>query len=148
MANEKMRRKIRKVMVQYSKTQLKNCIIDLLLKTNEGIFVLGKECLLCGDVEDLKRHHLKPKVLGGTNDKYNLITLCHYCHWYLHNNPKFKIYHSNLVKFGMKKAAANGKNIGRPKGSRDVLPRSKKGYYKNYDFIVEILDKNMVIKNE
>lgn len=142
MGSLKIKTQIRKSLVKYTKPQLKNYIIDLLLKKNKEEFVIGNECLLCGEVYDLNKHHLKPKVLGGSNDKSNLITLCYYCHWYLHNNPKFKIYHSKLVRFGMEKAKQKGKNIGRPKGSRDVSIRSKKGYYKNYDFIVENLKKN------
>jgi len=48
------------------------------------------------------------------------------------------LYSQNLsikVKAGMKKAKAEGKPIGRPKGAKDKKVRSKKGYYnRKYNF--------------
>lgn len=41
---------------------------------NEGM------CHRCGATERLELHHMIPIDLGGTNDKRNLIILCHACH--------------------------------------------------------------------
>ena len=55
-------------------------------------------CALCGDKEDLQVHHLKPKHLRENEREGLRITLCKYCHWYLHHNPKSDLNHSLLVK--------------------------------------------------
>lgn len=119
---------IRKVLVQKTKSELKQIIVNFILeKKNISNFTLNKECTLCNDINDLQRHHLKPKVLGGGDNSNNLITLCKYCHWYLHSNPKFKVYHSDLVKIGMRKA----KNVG--KRGKDKKQRRTKGYFKFFE---------------
>ncbi|MFC7059861.1 HNH endonuclease [Halovenus salina] len=47
---------------------------------------LDDECAICGDPDDLCLHHIIPILTGGTNDSYNLLTLCRQCHtrteWY------------------------------------------------------------------
>ena len=35
-----------------------------------------------------KVHHIKPLSVGGTNDQYNLMALCHSCHMKLHGEIK------------------------------------------------------------
>jgi transposase len=44
------------------------------------------ECKLCGIQNDLHTHHIIPITAGGTNESWNLITLCSSCHptveWY------------------------------------------------------------------
>lgn len=72
-------------------------------------------CQLCGDTEDLQIHHLNPRCLNGTENIENKITVCYYCHWYLHHNPKCNIKHNSLVKLGLQHAKAKGKQLGRPK---------------------------------
>lgn len=37
-------------------------------------------CHRCGSTEKLEIHHMIPVSMGGTNDKGNLIILCHECH--------------------------------------------------------------------
>jgi putative DNA-invertase from lambdoid prophage Rac len=39
---------------------------------------------------------------------------------------------SERTKAGLKRALTNGKKLGRPKGSKDRLPRRKSGYYLRY----------------
>jgi len=87
----------------------------------------GFKCILCGDKEDLNIHHLIPKIIGGTSKNENLITLCHYCHWYLHSNPKTSINKSNLVKKAYIKKKLNGdNNWGRPSLSIEKLNECSK----------------------
>ena len=42
------------------------------------------ECLFCGANEDLHKHHIIPKSLGGINQRHNLTILCRNCHQKLH----------------------------------------------------------------
>lgn len=37
-------------------------------------------CHRCGSTEKIEIHHMIPVSMGGTNDKGNLIILCHECH--------------------------------------------------------------------
>ena len=41
-------------------------------------------CRLCGFTTDIKsqihKHHIKPKEVGGSNNKWNLIDVCPTCH--------------------------------------------------------------------
>ncbi len=39
----------------------------------------GYCCVLCGSGEDLQVDHMIPRIRGGTNDDYNLRTLCRSC---------------------------------------------------------------------
>lgn len=47
-------------------------------------------CATCGSKNEVELHHIIPLAAGGTNDYYNLISLCHNCHMNLHH----KIYDS------------------------------------------------------
>lgn len=37
-------------------------------------------CRKCGAKEPLQLHHVMPQRLGGPDDSFNLVTLCHECH--------------------------------------------------------------------
>lgn len=91
----------------------------------------GYKCRLCREETKCEVHHLTQKSLGGGNSIGNLILLCPHCHLFLHCNPKIALNHQRQsVRDGMEEARRKGKQIGRPKGSRDKRIRSKKGYYK------------------
>lgn len=100
-------KEIKKGLRNKSIKELKEIIINLTPKdkcTKKDILQRdGDVCVFCGDNEDLQLHHIKPKILSGKNNSNNLIILCNYCHWYIHNNPKFKIHHSKLVKASIMK---------------------------------------------
>lgn len=38
------------------------------------------KCRKCGDKNKLQLHHVMPQRLGGPDDLFNLVTLCHECH--------------------------------------------------------------------
>ena len=42
-------------------------------------------CATCGSDTDIEQHHIIPLVAGGTDDYFNLISLCHDCHMKLHH---------------------------------------------------------------
>jgi 5-methylcytosine-specific restriction endonuclease McrA len=44
----------------------------------------GQCCALCGAGANLTLHHIRPRIIGGTNDHTNLITICGACHRELH----------------------------------------------------------------
>lgn len=50
-----------------------------------------KICGCCGSKKDLNLHHIIPIYMGGKDEYYNLIYLCHECHRKMHNmlNEKF-----------------------------------------------------------
>lgn len=56
----------------------------------QGEIVRQKTCATCGSAEKIELHHIIPIAAGGTNDYYNLVSLCHDCHQLLHR----KIYDS------------------------------------------------------
>lgn len=41
---------------------------------------LGDSCVLCGSGSDLQAHHIIPVLAGGTNEPWNLLTVCTGCH--------------------------------------------------------------------
>lgn len=41
---------------------------------------LADECYMCGATDSLELHHIIPVLAGGTNDAWNLMTLCSACH--------------------------------------------------------------------
>lgn len=41
---------------------------------------LAESCALCGGAYRLTLHHIAPVLSGGTNEDYNYMTLCAYCH--------------------------------------------------------------------
>jgi hypothetical protein len=76
-----------------------------------------------------KDRSIIPKYKGGKSTYFNLVTLCRYCHWYLHANPKFRINISNLVKEAYKnkgeKVRAISKEIGVSLGKISELAQFK-----------------------
>lgn len=50
-------------------------------------------CMKCGRSKPLQIHHIIPAYLGGTDEEFNLITLCKYCHDLAPDNP------TNFIKF-------------------------------------------------
>ena len=45
-------------------------------------------CVACGAKENIQHHHLKPASKGGSDEEFNLITLCIQCHAIIHNRTK------------------------------------------------------------
>lgn len=39
-----------------------------------------EDCYICGEEDDLERHHIVPRRYGGSDDPANLVDLCHSCH--------------------------------------------------------------------
>ena len=48
----------------------------------------GKRCFLCGVNFGVYRHHIKPKIQGGTSDRRNIINLCEDCHNRVEEQPE------------------------------------------------------------
>lgn len=44
------------------------------------------QCLICGEVEQLVVHHIRPISMYGNHEIYNLITVCSDCHIKEHNS--------------------------------------------------------------
>lgn len=44
-----------------------------------------KICATCGDTKNIEIHHIVPIALGGNNEYFNLIYMCHDCHIKLHH---------------------------------------------------------------
>jgi len=44
-------------------------------------------CTVCNEIRDgfVCLHHLKSRGSGGSDDSYNLLPLCHWCHVTVHN---------------------------------------------------------------
>ena len=40
----------------------------------------GGCCVFCGSVDALTLHHIRPRSLGGSHTRRNLVTLCRDCH--------------------------------------------------------------------
>lgn len=43
-------------------------------------------CATCGGTDGIEQHHIIPLKAGGTDDYFNLISLCHDCHMKLHHS--------------------------------------------------------------
>ena len=43
-------------------------------------------CATCGSTRSIEQHHIIPLQAGGTDDYFNLISLCHDCHMKLHHS--------------------------------------------------------------
>lgn len=61
---------------------------------------LAESCRVCGRQEDLHLHHLVPLLSGGTNEPWNLMTLCEECHpiaeWFVKNRIRDCL--TNIIK--------------------------------------------------
>jgi HNH endonuclease len=73
-------------------------------------------CVACLAKEDLQHHHLVTRAEGGKDNDANLITLCTACHDKLHDRQTKGTYnHSKNIKAGLRRAVAEGKQLGRPR---------------------------------
>ncbi len=150
MLTKKIICKIKKSLVKKTKKELKKIIIKYIIKEkkNEGLTFLNStakekillrdnnECVMCGDKHNLEVHHFKPKLLR--KNKYDgwRVTLCKYCHWYLHANPKYRIYSSDLVKATIiyiegKAYSYKGNKWGRKKLSKQMRTKIKECIIEN-----------------
>ena len=67
-------------------------------------------CNTCGVIcEELHKHHILPKAMGGTDISTNLIHICLDCHSKIHGKA---MSHSELTKLGLARAKAAGKKLG------------------------------------
>lgn len=61
-----------------------------------------ESCATCGSKKDIELHHIIPLAAGGTDDYYNLISMCHSCHMKLHhrlyNALEWKIPNHNNIE--------------------------------------------------
>jgi hypothetical protein len=71
----------------------------------------GTKCLLCDSITDLHIHHVKPRLLGGTDDDSNLVTVCKMHHELLHSTDHATST-STLTKIGLAKARERGVLLG------------------------------------
>ncbi len=78
-------------------------------------------CAVCGCKDNLHHHHWNARVLGGSDDKDNILTLCSYHHRELHGHKK-KNHYKALQKVGIKKAKEKHpeKYTGRKSGAYTV----------------------------
>jgi ribosome-binding protein aMBF1 (putative translation factor) len=84
-------------------------------------------CVACLAKEDLQHHHLVTRKEGGKDDETNLITLCVSCHDKLHERQIAGTYdHSRNIKAGLRRAVAEGKELGRPRIAPELEERIKK----------------------
>lgn len=83
----------------------------------------GTICSNCEkDVQDaIIFHHIVPEAVGGQDILTNICALCNECHSLIHYGKKGVINHSELIKAGMAKAKAEGKQI----GGRKPIPIEK-----------------------
>ena len=57
----------------------------LYLRRQRGEIARPAVCATCGSGANIEQHHIIPLEAGGTDDYYNLISLCHDCHMKLHH---------------------------------------------------------------
>lgn len=69
-------------------------------------------CVSCGTKENLHHHHLFPRVLGGSDEETNLITLCEFHHGLAHGSGGLFHAHKTLVVKGSKKSKEQGVRFG------------------------------------
>lgn len=86
------------------------------------------ECFECGE-ETEARHHVVPRVLGGTKT----IPLCQKCHDIVHSDrPVRRTSVSELTKEGLRKAKLRGVKFGNPR-YEEALPKARKVQMSNAD---------------
>ncbi|MYM65409.1 hypothetical protein GTP45_01000 [Pseudoduganella sp. FT55W] len=71
----------------------------------------AKKCNYCEATTNLHQHHIMPVLLGGTNDGFNLLTVCKAHHHMLHGIHE-RASHSNLTKIGLANAQERGIVLG------------------------------------
>lgn len=60
--------------------------LELAKMRRQGKITKPKICSTCSNTDNLELHHIIPLAVGGTNDYYNMIYLCHSCHALLHSS--------------------------------------------------------------
>jgi hypothetical protein len=68
-------------------------------------------CFECEAVGDCHKHHVVPRIRGGTKT----VLLCESCHGKVHGRDMMN--HRSLTKSGLEEARRQGKTLGRPIGS-------------------------------
>ncbi len=104
------------------------------------------KCINCG-AEATHWHHVVPKSLGG-REGTNRVPLCDKCHGLIHgvSYSDGTISHSDLVKQSLKRARAEGKQIGQKKGAKLTTKKSIKAkeiikqYSKDFDGTLDDTD--------
>lgn len=104
------------------------------------------KCINCG-AEANHWHHVVPKSLGG-QEGTNRVPLCDKCHGLIHGvtYSNGTISHSDLTKQGLKRARAEGKQIGQRKGAKLTTKKSVmakeiiKKYSKDFEGTLEDAD--------
>jgi hypothetical protein len=76
-------------------------------------------CVACGAQDDLQHHHLVTRAEGGSNDKTNLIALCHGCHLKPHARQARRVQCQPSHSCGVAKARARGVKFGRKRKLSD-----------------------------
>jgi hypothetical protein len=67
-------------------------------------------CNTCGVAcEEVQRHHILPRAMGGTDLPTNLVDVCLDCHGKIHSKS---MTHSELTRLGLARAKAAGKKLG------------------------------------
>jgi hypothetical protein len=76
---------------------------------------------MCGSTrtEVLENHHVVPKVVGGSDEETNLITLCGKCHGIFHGARKWTD-RRVAQQIGIQRARKEGKFVGRKPLSREI----------------------------
>lgn len=68
-------------------------------------------CVACGTKENIQHHHLKPASKGGSDEEFNLITLCIKCHATIHGREK-AFSHKQLTVAALAAKRARGERTG------------------------------------
>jgi len=85
--------------------------------------VLPNVCCNCGSTENLVYHHIVPVVRGGKDVPSNIAVVCCDCHSIIHHGTTGKVPHSGLVKDGIARAKAEGRNVGRKPADYEKVMR-------------------------
>ena len=95
----------------------------------------GTICINClSDEKEIQYHHVIPLSLGGQDILSNIVPLCEDCHNLIHHAKikKGNLSHSELIKAGINKAKAEGKQPGRKSTTIKDIPEN---FLKLYDKI-------------
>lgn len=75
--------------VAYRKSRQQKAITKrrnaLYKQRQQGTISRPTVCATCGSTLEIEQHHIIPLQAGGTDDYFNLISLCHDCHMKLHH---------------------------------------------------------------
>ena len=127
---KKETKELRKMLKDYSIKELKSIIIRISpIKNAPFRYILERDnnkCRLCGREEEVQVHHITPRTLGGDNHEYNLLTLCKFCHSFIHCNPMSRVHKSDLVKSAMVKINGNTFSVKGKRWGRKSLINNKK----------------------